>query len=60
MKGTLWAFLIACTISAVVSAQTEVFEFRTYELEFFRSSDILHDYFKQALIPALNRQGLGE
>ena len=39
-------------------AQEEVYEFRTYELEFFRPADVLHHYFEQALIPALNRQGV--
>lgn len=39
-------------------AQEEVYELRTYELEFFRSADVLHNYFKEALIPALNRQGI--
>ena len=42
----------------IVYAQEEVYEFRTYELEFFRSADVLHNYFKDALIPALNRQGI--
>ncbi|WP_420320650.1 NIPSNAP family protein [Flagellimonas sp.] len=41
-----------------IYAQEEVYEFRTYELEFFRSADVLHNYFKDALIPALNRQGI--
>lgn len=42
-----------------VAAQEQVYELRTYELEFFRKADILHNYFEQALIPALNRQGIG-
>jgi hypothetical protein len=41
-----------------VTAQEQVYELRTYELDFFRPADILHTYFKQALIPALNRQGI--
>jgi hypothetical protein len=41
-----------------ISAQEEVYELRTYELEFFRPADVLHNYFKDALIPALNRQGI--
>ncbi len=40
------------------NAQDEVYEFRTYELGFFTPADILHNYFEQALIPALNRQGI--
>lgn len=41
-----------------VNAQDEVYEFRTYELDFFTPKGILHDYFENALIPALNRQGI--
>ncbi len=53
-------FLIASFLTCAFStfAQEEVYELRTYELEFFRPSDILHNYFKDALIPALNRQGI--
>ncbi|SDB25292.1 NIPSNAP protein [Flavobacteriaceae bacterium MAR_2010_188] len=40
------------------NAQQQVYELRTYELEFSRSADILHNYFEKALIPALNRQGV--
>lgn len=40
------------------SAQEQIYELRTYELEVFKSADILHNYFKDALIPALNRQGI--
>lgn len=39
-------------------AQQEVYELRTYELEFFRPAEVLHNYFENALIPALNRQGI--
>jgi hypothetical protein len=41
-----------------VAAQEEVYELRTYELEFLKSADLLDQYFEQALIPALNRQGV--
>ena len=41
-----------------LTAQEQVYELRTYELEFFKPADVLHDYFKQALFPALNRQGI--
>jgi len=41
-----------------VSAQEQVYELRTYELEFFKPADVLHNYFKQALFPALNRRGI--
>ena len=39
------------------SAQIQVYELKVYEIEFFRSADLLHSYFENALIPALNRQG---
>ncbi len=41
-----------------VIAQEQVYELRTYELEFFKPADVLHNYFNLALIPALNRQGI--
>lgn len=52
--STFLLFLLCAT----VTAQEEVYEFRTYELEFFRPADVLHNYFEQALIPALNRLGI--
>jgi hypothetical protein len=39
------------------NAQSQVYELRVYEMEFFRSAEMLHTYFEQALIPALNKQG---
>src|SRR5690606_7997475 len=41
-----------------LTAQEQVYELRTYELEFSKPADVLHNYFKQSLIPALNRQGI--
>ena len=41
-----------------LTGQEQVYELRTYELEFYGSEDVLHSYFKDALIPALNRQGI--
>lgn len=41
-----------------LAAQEEVYELRTYELEFFRPAEVLHNYFENALIPALERQGV--
>ena len=58
MKTRILASLLFCAFHITISAQNQVYEFRTYELEFFRSADILHDYFENALIPALNRQGI--
>lgn len=39
-------------------AQEQVYELRTYELDFFKPADVLHTYFEDALLPALNRQGI--
>ena len=50
--------LITLVSSFTLKAQEEVYELRTYELEFFKSAEVLHTYFKDALIPALNRQGI--
>lgn len=59
MRAKLFCSLVLMLVSLqVISAQEEVYEFRTYELEFFRSADVLHNYFKDALIPAFNRQGI--
>lgn len=46
-------FFFASTYS-----QSEIYELRVYELEFFKPANVLHDYFQKALIPALNRQGI--
>ncbi|MFO8147178.1 MAG: NIPSNAP family protein [Bacteroidota bacterium] len=39
-------------------SQSEVYELRVYDMKFSTSANLLHDYFKDALIPALNRQGI--
>jgi len=57
MKQILFFFLLCSSYLSAI-AQKQVYEFRTYELEVFKSADILHNYFKDALIPALNRQGI--
>ncbi|MCG2461055.1 NIPSNAP family protein [Flavobacteriaceae bacterium F89] len=43
---------------ATLTAQEQFYELRTYEMAFSKPADVLHNYFKQALIPALNRQGI--
>ncbi len=58
MFTRLLPILILISISLKSNAQEQVYELRTYELEFFRSAEILHNYFEKALIPALNRQGI--
>lgn len=54
----LFSILCFVLLTAIgTSAQTQVYELREYEMAFSRSADILHSYFEEALIPALNRQG---
>lgn len=56
--NSIFILLFFLLSQIAVKAQDEVYELRTYELEFFVPAKILHDYFEQALIPALNRQGI--
>lgn len=51
-------FILSFSFSHSLFSQSEVYEFRVYEMKFFKPSDVLHDYFKNALIPALNRYGV--
>lgn len=56
-------FTFLCSLMLCVNAsygQTQVYELRVYEMEFFKSADVLHTYFEQALIPALKRQGVAK
>jgi hypothetical protein len=53
--SSVFCFLFLLIIST--NAQTQVYELRVYEMEFFRSADLLRTYVEKALIPALNRQG---
>ncbi len=39
-------------------SQSEIYELRVYEMDFFNPEKVLHDHFQKALIPALNRQGV--
>lgn len=39
-------------------SQSEIYELRVYEMDFFKPEKVLHDHFQNALIPALNRQGV--
>lgn len=52
------SLLLLISTALPAFAQDQVYEWRTYELEFGRSADLLHNYFREALIPALNRQGI--
>ena len=57
MKIRITIVLLLFTCSTVIS-QEEIYELRTYELGFFRPAEALHEYIENALIPALNRQGV--
>ncbi|NKI32507.1 NIPSNAP family protein [Croceivirga thetidis] len=45
-------------VALSINAQDQVYELRTYEIGFFKNADVLLNYFEDALIPALNRQGV--
>ena len=53
-------FSLVCFLFFTLSSysQSEIYELRVYELDFFKPTDVLHDYFQNALIPGLNRQGV--
>jgi hypothetical protein len=54
----IFSAILLLLAGLTIHAQDQVYEFRTYELAFGRPANVLHDYFEQALIPALNRQGI--
>lgn len=58
MKMRIFSTLFLFFLYVNVTAQEQVYELRTYELEFSKPAEVLHNYFKQALLPALNRQGI--
>ena len=58
MYKQILAFVLLVFSYGSVTSQEQVYELRTYELEVFKSADILHNYIKDALILALNRQGI--
>ncbi|RIA09118.1 NIPSNAP protein [Flavobacteriaceae bacterium MAR_2010_72] len=58
MYFRILAKILLCLFFGNLPAQDQVYELRTYELEFFRPAEVLHNYFEKALIPALNRQGI--
>jgi len=53
-------FLLVFSLFFFVStySQSEIYELRVYEMDFFKPDKVLHDHFQNALIPALNRQGV--
>lgn len=56
MKKYLWFFTLMLSIS--LFGQKEYYELRHYSIPFNGSEKALHDYFKEALLPALNRAGV--
>jgi hypothetical protein len=48
---------MGCFLNTTYS-QSEIYELREYELDFFKPAEVLHTYLENALIPALNRQGV--
>lgn len=54
-----YTFLVYALIFSVFGlAQNEIYELRTYELNLLKPNDVVHNYLENALIPALNRQGI--
>lgn len=51
------ALFLFTILSFAALAQTEFYELRTYEMRFGTSSSALHDYLKQAYIPAVKKHG---
>ena len=56
MKRYLLLFALALSLS--LYGQKEYYELRTYSIPFNGSEQALHDYFEDALLPALNRSGV--
>jgi len=56
MKKYLWFFTLMLSIS--LFGQKEYYELRHYSIPFNGSEKALHDYFKEALLSALNRSGV--
>jgi len=54
-KPFLFAFLFLCCFTY---AQKDFYELRTYSIEFNASESELHTYLSEALLPALNLQGI--
>ena len=57
IKRLFLCLLIGLSFNALFG-QSEVYELREYELDFFKPAEVLHTYLEKALIPGLNRQGV--
>ena len=51
-------FIITCLLSTFSYSQKEIYELRTYELNFGKPASVLYDYIENALIPALNKKDI--
>lgn len=58
MRSRFFLLFFALLFSISNFSQNEVYEFRVYELNLLKPNDIVHKYLENALIPALNRQGI--
>jgi hypothetical protein len=54
----LTSFLVVLFVVNFSFSQSEIYELRVYEIDFFKPEKVLHDHFQNTLIPALNRQGV--
>ena len=53
-----YILLLSVLLSSFVYSQNEMYELRVYELNFGKSPKVFYNYIEDALIPALNRQGV--
>ncbi|MCM4156384.1 NIPSNAP family protein [Gramella sp. AN32] len=60
MNSKIIFFICSLFLYMSSLAQSEIYELRVYDMKFGVSEATLHDYFKDALIPALNREGLNK
>ncbi len=58
MISRLIFFICSIFIFTSSYAQSEIYELRVYDMKFANPEAVLHDYFKNALIPALNHHGV--
>ena len=56
MKKSFLVLLLM--FGSFVYSQNELYELRTYELNFGKSPKVFYSYIENALIPALNREGV--
>ena len=59
MKTTLTTLLLFAILIQGF-AQEQVYELRSYEMNVYNSTEVLENYFKDALIPSLERNGISD